>query len=125
MEHWISTDPSPLDEVASALLRQAVAAIANSRTQTLRAQALLNESHEILVWTDHSVGESRQLREQLRNAVAAIAGRERKKGAPPEKVVTLLKGLTLNASADQLESCDTRSLIEDVVRWGIEAYYAA
>lgn len=39
-------------------------------------------------------------------------------------MVALLKALTVDVG-DELEGVEARSLINHVVRWGIEAYYAA
>lgn len=108
---------SPLVREASVLLHRAVQAIGEAREHKRRS--------ERVVWTDSLIGDEQMLRDKLRDTVAAIAGLERAKGMPPEKVLMLLKGLVLDADAEKLDASEARSLTDDVVRWGIEAYYAA
>jgi len=108
---------SPLVREASVLLHRAVQAIGEAREHKQR--------RERVVWTDSLIGDQQVLRDKLRDTVAAIAGLERAKGMPPEKVLMLLKGLVLDADAEKLDAGAARSLTDDVVRWGIEAYYAA
>ena len=108
---------SPLVREASVLLHRAVQAIGEAKEHKTR--------RERVVWTDALIGDEQLLRDKLRDTVAAIAGLERAKGMPPEKVLMLLKGLVLDADAEKLDVGAARSLTDDVVRWGIEAYYAA
>lgn len=108
---------SPLVREASVLLHRAVQAIGEAKEHKVR--------RERVVWTDSLIGDEQLLRDKLRDTVAAIAGLERAKGMPPEKVLMLLKGLVLDADAEKLDVGAARSLTDDVVRWGIEAYYAA
>jgi hypothetical protein len=108
---------SPLVREASVLLHRAVQAIGEAKEHKVR--------RERVVWTDALIGDEQLLRDKLRDTVAAIAGLERAKGMPPEKVLMLLKGLVLDADAEKLDVGAARSLTDDVVRWGIEAYYAA
>lgn len=115
---------SPLAVEAHTLIQHAVSAITAAKQQGVRAQDLLGPSRERMVWSDSLIGDSMVIRDRLREAVTAIAGLERAKGAPPEKVLKLLKELVV-ADADQLDVGDARSLTDDIVRWGIEAYYAA
>jgi hypothetical protein len=108
---------SPLVREASVLLHRAVRAIGEGKDYKRRT--------ERVVWTDSLIGDEQYLRDKLRDTVTAIAGLERAKGVPPEKVLMLLKGLVLDADAEKLDVCEVRSLTDDIVRWGIEAYYAA
>jgi hypothetical protein len=119
------TNSSPLVLDARALLHRAVEAIAGAKNHNVRSRELLSESRERVVWSDSLIGESMVLRDRLHDTVSALAGLERAKGVPPEKVLMLLKGLIVDADAEKLDAVDARSLTDDVVRWGIEAYYAA
>lgn len=114
MEEEVS---SPLVREASDLLHRAVQAIGEAKEHKL--------GRERLVWTDALIGDEQILRDKLRDTVAAIAGLERAKGVPPEKVLMLLKGLVIDADSEKLDAGEARALTNDVVRWGIEAYYAA
>lgn len=71
------------------------------------------------------LGESHQLVDDLRAAIEALANLQRQQGQPPEKMVAMLKGMVAEADGERLEAYLARSLIADVVRWGIDAYYAA
>lgn len=119
-------DPrSPLVRDARALLHRVVEAIAEAKTHNVRSRILLEESRERLVWSDCLIGETALVRDRLHDTVWALAGMERAKGVAPEKMLVLLKGLIVDADHDRLSALDARSLMDDVVRWGIEAYYAA
>lgn len=115
----------PLARDAQALLVRVVDAIAKSKESRARTRELLNQSEERVMWSDTLVGKSVAIRDRLRDTVVALATLERAKGVPPEKMLTLLKGIVIDAEADKLDAADARSLMDDVVRWGIEAYYAA
>ena len=64
-------------------------------------------------------------RVEARAAVTAYVGRLRAQGVPPQGVVVALKAAARDALPPDLETLDQRTLIEDVVRWSIAAYYAA
>ncbi|HZS62713.1 MAG TPA: hypothetical protein VFA43_25865 [Gemmatimonadaceae bacterium] len=78
-----------------------------------------------MLWSDQLVGRSVAIRDRLRDSVAALAASERAKGVPPEKMLIELKSMVLDVEDDKLDVALARSLMDDVVRWGIEAYYAA
>jgi hypothetical protein len=119
-------DPrSPLVHSTRVLLHRAVQAIADARDHSVRSHDLVANTRDRLVWSDSLIGESMVIRDRLHDTVSALAGLERAKGVPPEKVLMLLKGLIIDADAEKLDAVDARSLTDDVVRWGIEAYYAA
>ena len=107
------------------LLTRVVDAIAEAKTQRQRSEELLSQSQERITWSDTLLGQSISVRDRLRDTVAALATLERTKGVPPEKMLMLLKGIVLDAEGEKLDAADARSLMDDVVRWGIEAYYAA
>ena len=106
-------------------MARVVEAIGEVRGHQRRSLELLSQSRERLAWTDTLVGQSVTIRDRLRETVTALACLERTKGVPPEKMLMLLKAIVVDAEAERLDPTDARSLMDDVVRWGIEAYYAA
>lgn len=116
---------SPLARDARALVARVVDAIAEAKAYRARSLELLSQSQERVTWSDTLVGRSREIQDRLRDTVEAIALLERAKGVPPEKMLMLLKGIVIEAECEKLDDAEARSLMADVVRWGIEAYYAA
>lgn len=122
----MAEDPrSPLVRETRVLLHRVVEAIAEANHHNVRSKTPVGPSHERLVWSDCLIGESATIRDRLQDTVVALAGMERAKGVAPEKMLVLLKELIVDADRDKLSAMDARSLMDDVVRWGIEAYYAA
>jgi hypothetical protein len=68
--------------------------------------------------------EDGSLRETVREAVVEFVRAERAAGTSPERVVVLLKKAAADAYYRATGSSDARALREDIVRWGIDAYYA-
>lgn len=116
---------SPLVRDARALLARVVEAIADARAHKRRSLELLSQSRERVQWSDALVGQSMAIRDRLRETVSALACLERTKGVPPERMLVLLKAILVEAKAEKLDASDAQSLLDDVIRWGIEAYYAA
>lgn len=116
---------SPLARDARVLLDRVVDAIADAKQHRAQSLELLQQSRERVAWSDTLVDRSLSIRDRLRDSVAALASLERTKGVPPEKMLMLLKGMVLDAEVEKLDVAVARSLMNDVVRWGIEAYYAA
>lgn len=114
----------PLVRDASSLFAIAVEVMAESHTTGARARELVGQVHARLAERRDLVDESRTLRGRLKNAVEALAHQQRMAGAPPEKMICLLKDLVFEAKIEKHYEL-RRSLMSDVVRWGIEAYYAA
>ena len=46
-------------------------------------------------------------------------------GLPPERMLVLVKTAFREAAPPELDPVDARALMEDVVRWSVEAYYDA
>lgn len=109
---------------ARALLARTVDVVAEAKAHSRRSYDPVNEAVEHVVWSDYLMGECRLIADQLHRAVDSFATLERGNGVPPERVVTMLKGMITDARADKLGP-EARSLVEGVVRWGIEGYYAA
>lgn len=82
------------------------------------SNARVREAEQVIVQT-------LELLEQLRDAVTAVARLERSNAAPPETVIVLLEQLVNEADVEWPHLADPRALIREVVRWGVEAYYAA
>jgi hypothetical protein len=61
--------------------------------------------------------------ETARDAVVVFVRAERAAGASPERVVVLLKKAAADAYYRAAGAYDARALREDIVRWGIRAYY--
>jgi hypothetical protein len=110
---------------ARVLLERVVETIAQTKALRNQSEHLIRRSREHVAWSDTQFGHGIRVRDELRDKVAALARSQRAEGVPPERMVTMLKDLIHDAHADALEWSDARALNDDVVRWGIEAYYAA
>lgn len=60
----------------------------------------------------------------LRATVTAYVDRRRGEGAPVQRVLPEVKTLTRTAAGRDLEYEAATALLDQVVRWSIEAYYA-
>ena len=120
----VPTARSKLIFEARALVTRAVQVIDESKKQRRRGLHSSSATLEHVTWSDHLIGESRLVMDRLHDAVTIVAASERDNGAPPERVITLLKGLVVDAKADKLDPPDARTFLEDMVRWAIEGYYA-
>jgi hypothetical protein len=116
---------SPLVRETRVLLHRVVEAIAEAKDHDGHSNIPIEPLRERLVWSDCLIGESATIRDRLQDTVTALAGMERAKGVAPEKMLVLLKELIVDADRDKLSAMDARSLMDDVVCRGIEAYYAA
>ena len=119
----VMPDESYLVLDARALVARAVQVIDDSKKWRLHSLASLTNTIEHVTWSDQLIGESRLVADRLREAIATFAACERDNGAPPERVIRLVKGIIGDARTDKLDPNDARSLLDDVVRWAIEAYY--
>ena len=122
---FLSEFRSPLARDARTLLNRVVDTVAKAKSQHARSLESLDQSRERVLWSDQLVGRSVAVRDRLRDTVAALAASERAKGVPPERMLIELKNMVLEVEDDRLDVALARSLMDDVVRWGIEAYYAA
>jgi hypothetical protein len=66
---------------------------------------------------------ARTLREQLRDSVRTYAVELRRDDVLPERVIVLMKSAV--GDSDALRDQNHRAVLEDVVRWAVDAYYAA
>ena len=91
---------------------------AQSRLAVARAEALVGASDRVLQ-------ASTALRAQLRASVTAYVHRLKREGLPPERMLVDVKSAVIEATPSDLEPFERRELMDEVVRWSIEAYYEA
>jgi len=63
-------------------------------------------------------------RRDARAAVTTFAEQLRTDGAPPERMLVVLKAAVRDSAPGMLDPHQLHALTEDVVRWSIEAFYA-
>jgi hypothetical protein len=103
-----------IDRAASA--RSAAGAAAERYVQERRRCRLtLESSRELLAMTQ-------ERREQLREAIASYAAALRREHVLPERVIVLVKSAVLES--DSIRDHDLREMVEESVRWAVDAYYA-
>jgi hypothetical protein len=116
---------APAVRAVRAVLERTIRAVAEAEALGLRYEAAREEARALSSWSTQLKGESAMLRVQLRELTSALARSERAHGAPPERVLILLKGIVEEAGGGELPAVVANSLQADVVRWGIEGYYAS
>jgi hypothetical protein len=67
-------------------------------------------------------GHAAMLRETLRESVMAYATALRRTSVPPERAVVLVKSAVLES--DSYPDKHNRHVVEEAVRWAVDAYYA-
>lgn len=127
--------PVVASDLDSALLERAIKAIATSRQRVADyatgLERLLAEKVRFEQLRDDYDALSRELEsgvslaQELERSAKAVAREERVAGSPPEHMLVLLKDIVAKAAPYSLDPRFHRELEADVVRWGIEAYYAA
>lgn len=63
------------------------------------------------------------LQAQLRTSVTAYVQRLHTDGMSPEQTVVQVKRTVQEATSAELDPAEARALMEDVVRWTVDAYY--
>jgi hypothetical protein len=63
-------------------------------------------------------------RQDARAAVTTFAEQLRTDGAPPERMLVVLKAAVRDSAPGMLDPHQLHALTEDVVRWSVEAFYA-
>jgi hypothetical protein len=66
---------------------------------------------------------AQSLREQLRDSVTTYALELRRDKVLPERVIVLVKSAI--GESDEVRDRNHRAVLDDVVRWAVDAYYAA
>ncbi|GLC25123.1 hypothetical protein rosag_16360 [Roseisolibacter agri] len=108
-----------------ATIERARAAIHSARDRTTSSRAALAHSDALVGASEQMLQQSLALRAQLRASVTAYARHLRADGEPPQRMLVLVKSAMREATPPELDPYDARALMEDVVRWSIEAYYHA
>ena len=120
----VTRDAAATDEVRRTIERARVA-IQSSIERTARGQALLERTTLLADESQRLREASLQLRTQLRSAVTTYVRNLRDAGTPPERVLVSVKGVVRESFCRELSAAGARALLEDVVRWSIDAYYDA
>jgi hypothetical protein len=114
-------------EHAEALERVRAAIVASCAHQE-QSRSLLAQAAELVGAARRGRRDSEALRGELgthlRASVTGYVGALRADGVPAERVVVAVKGIVREATPPRLDVHDARALMDEVVRWSIEAYYA-
>jgi hypothetical protein len=81
-----------------------------------RTEATLEKTRELLT-------EAAELRETLRHSVTAYVAVLRRTDVPPERAIVMVK--TVIVESDPCPDKHHRHVVEEAVRWAVDAYYAA
>jgi hypothetical protein len=100
-------------------------AIKAARERTRSSSSLLARSEALVGASAILVQASLAIRAELRASVTAYARHLRTDGVPPERMLVLVKSAVREATPAELDAVEARDLMEDVVRWSIDAYYHA
>ena len=92
--------------------------VATSRSPLAWASTLVSGSSSL-------VQASTALRAELRTSVTAYVRHLRDEGVPPERMLVLVKSTLRESTPADLDALEARALMEDVVRWSVDAYYEA
>jgi hypothetical protein len=103
-------------------VRRALDASERGQAQT---RALFGRAEELAGESGRLVRESAALRSQLRDSATAYARHLHDDGLPSERMLVLVKAAVREATPSQLDPFEARELMDEIVRWSIEAYYAA
>jgi len=120
-------DPTSLtskQETKRALMQRLAVATATAREATDRYVEIQRECDVTVDEASRLLAASRELREQLRSVVSSYVSLLRREGAPPERVIVLVKE-AVEMSELALDVGGRRALMEEVVTWVVDAYYAA
>ena len=99
--------------------------MADAMARQTRAEALQSRTEAALSTSQRAVRDSEALRAALRTSVTAYARRLHDEQVPPQRMLVLVKEAVREATPAAADVLERRELMESVVRWSIEAYYAA
>jgi hypothetical protein len=109
----------------SATIARARAAIRLSRERAERSRAIVDVSGFVVEEAQRATDASRRIRAELRESVVAYVRDLRAQGVPSERMLVLVKVAVREATPPELDAYEARALMEDVVRWSVDAYYHA
>jgi hypothetical protein len=104
-------------------LQRVRAAIVASRGLTAQSREALARSEVLADTSARALHLSRALQGQLRASVAAYVRQLKSEGLPSERMLIEVKAAVREATPPELDVVEARELMEDVVRWSVEAYY--
>ena len=97
----------------------------DASTRRARVEALQSGTEAVLSTPPRASRESEALRAALRTSVTAYVRRLHDEQVPPQRMLVLVKEAVREAAPAHIDVLERRDLMESVVRWSIEAYYAA
>jgi len=100
-------------------------AIKSARQRAATSRSLLARSEALLGSSAILVQASLAIRAELRASVTAYVRHLRTDGVPPERMLVLVKSAVREVTPPELDAVEARELMEDVVRWSVDAYYQA
>ena len=106
------------------LLGRVRSAISRSGRRPESGPTEIERSTPIVVVTSAPLEPSRELRGELQATLGTYVRQLRGAGVPPEKMVTMVKGLVRRSIPTDLHPDAARELMEEAVRSSIDAYYA-
>ena len=106
-------------------LERAHATLAAARGRLGDSDATLERAGDRTAASERAVQESLALRTQLHASVTAYVRGLKADAIPPERMLALVKSTVLEATPPELDVAQGRALMEDAVRWSIDAYYGA
>ena len=115
----------PATNATADMVERVRAAIASACARQAQSRSLLAQAEAAVSGARRQRQDSAALRAELRASVEVYVRSLRSGGLPAERVVVLVKGVVRDATPDGVDVGDARDLLDDVVRWSIEVYYAA
>jgi len=116
--------PNPDQEYRRALTQRLAAASVAARAATERYVEIRRQCDSTVEESRGLLDVSRAMREQLRHVVTSYVSILRLEGTPPERVIVQVK-TAVEACDLSLDAKRRRQVMEEVVRWAVDAYYAA
>ena len=108
-----------------ATLSRARSAVRGAQERMETSQSLLARASVLVGMSTTRVQASSALRAELRASVTAYVHHLRADGIPPERMLVLVKATLRESTPPELDAVEARTLMEDVVRWSVDAYYDA
>ena len=99
--------------------------LVDASARQARVEALQSRTEAALSTPPRALRESEALRAALRTSVTAYVRRLHDEQVPPQRMIVLVKEAVREATPAHIDVLERRDLMESVVRWSIEAYYAA